>query len=115
MAPYSRAETMTMNIDKAGPTHLGGNNQAASSVHPQKDRAGETGLGVQQRTGKDEVELTGMSTRLREIESTAASGPEVDVKRVEAIREAIATGEYRVDSEHLASRLVDLETALHKR
>lgn len=104
-----------MHIDKAGPTHLGGNNQAASSVHSQKDQASEAGRGVQQRTGTDEVELTGMSTRLREIESTAAKGPEVDLKRVEAIREAIASGEYRVDSEHLASRLVDLEMALHKR
>jgi len=106
---------MTINIDKAGPTQLGVNNQAAGSVQAQKNQPGEPGRGVQKHAGKDEVALTGISTRLREIESTAASGPEVDLERVRAIREAIASGEYHVDSEHLASRLVDLESQLQKR
>jgi negative regulator of flagellin synthesis FlgM len=115
MAPFSRAESTTMNIDKAVPAPLGGNSQATNSVHPQKGHSGDADRGLQQSTGKDEVELTGISTKLREIESNAAKGPQVDTQRVEAIRAAIDKGEYRIDSEHLASRLVDLETALHKR
>lgn len=62
----------------------------------------------------DQVKLTGQTQRLRELEASLGTEPAFDSKRVEALREAIARGDYRVDPERVAKSLIDLETQLFK-
>lgn len=70
----------------------------------------------QQETGKpatsDTVSLTDTAARLRKLESTLAQLPVVDSQRVEATRQAIADGSYRVDPARVAEKLLAFENAL---
>ncbi len=67
------------------------------------------------RTGRadtDTVSLTGAAARLRALEARLAQLPDTDVRRVEAIRQAVAEGSYRVDPERVAERLLAFESML---
>ncbi len=105
---------MAMHIDKAGAPPLSGNGHSTGSVRQQHNDTAQDRAVAKSDTARDEVRLTSISTRLRELESVASGSPEVDMDRVNALREAIESGEYRVDSERVASRLVDLESRLFK-
>ncbi len=57
----------------------------------------------------DQVRLTEQSQRLRELEGSMGVEPAFDTARVDALRKAIASGEYQVDSARVAGKLLDLE------
>lgn len=57
----------------------------------------------------DQVNLTTSSLRLRQIEIQDKEGPPMDQAKIEKLRAAIANGEYQVDSDKLASRILDFE------
>jgi negative regulator of flagellin synthesis FlgM len=59
----------------------------------------------------DQVQLTPGSLSLRQLE-TARQEPPVDQAKVAALREAIANGEYQVDSGRIARKMSVLEKAL---
>ena len=54
----------------------------------------------------DNVELTGASSRMRELERHLADLPAEDADKVEAIRQAIADGSFKVDEEAVADGMV---------
>lgn len=58
------------------------------------------------------MSLTDTAARLRKLESTLAQLPVVDRQRVEATRQAIADGSYRVDPARVAEKLLAFESAL---
>lgn len=72
---------------------------------------------AQQETGSsaavDSVSLTDTAARLQKLESSIAELPVVDAERVERIRNAIASGEYEVNPERIADKLLDLDDKLH--
>ncbi len=77
------------------------------------ERGGAPAAGA--RDQDDRVTLTPAAQRLNEAENRIAETPQVDRKRVEAIKAAIASGQYQVDSQRIANRLIRLERALdHK-
>ena len=59
----------------------------------------------------DQVQLTPGSLRLRRQLETSEQEPPIDEAKVKALRQAIADGTYRVDSQRLAGRLLDFEQA----
>lgn len=59
------------------------------------------------------VQLTDSALRLAALERALADVPEVDMKRVAEMRDAIESGRYAVDARKLADKLVELEQALH--
>ena len=59
----------------------------------------------------DKVDLTTNSLNLRQMEMQNPEPP-VDQERVAALRKAIASGQYPVDSGRIASKLLDFETRL---
>ena len=61
---------------------------------------------------RDTVQLTDSARALQELEKALADAPVVDSKRVDEIRQAIASGTYEVDAERVAQKLIDLETLL---
>ncbi|MBL8225495.1 MAG: flagellar biosynthesis anti-sigma factor FlgM [Chromatiales bacterium] len=62
--------------------------------------------------GGDSLRLTDTATLLRQAEARLKAQPDVDAARVEAIRQRIDAGQYQVDAERLAARLLRFEQAL---
>lgn len=52
------------------------------------------------------VELTGISSRLQELESYLSGFDSVDMDKVEAMRQAIGEGRYGINEDVIAERLV---------
>ncbi len=60
----------------------------------------------------DTVSLTDTATNLQKISQAINELPVVDSERVEAIRQAIASGNYEVDAQRTAEKMIGFETAL---
>lgn len=78
-------------------------------------RGGEAATGrpaVGTSGGDDSLRLTDTATLLRQAEARLKAQPDIDAARVEAIRQRIDTGQYQVDAERLADRLLRFEQAL---
>ena len=57
----------------------------------------------------DTISLTETATSLQKLQSTLADLPVVDGDRVESIRQAVASGEYEVNPEAVADKLISFE------
>lgn len=55
---------------------------------------------------RDVVEISSEARILKELGSRLDTSPEVDLKRVEAIRAAIDAGEFKVDSGSIADKIL---------
>lgn len=63
--------------------------------------------------GADKVSLTNTAARLKDIEQRLASQTPVDNNRVNQVKSAINNGEYNVDADRVANKMIDLESSLH--
>ncbi len=80
------------------------------------DRAGGNDAGpAATPAATDAVTLTDTAARLREIERSLASQPVVDTARVQAVETSIRNGEYRVEPERVADKIIELEDAMDGR
>lgn len=57
-------------------------------------------------SSSDQVELSSQATTLKSLESKLAELPEVDEERVAAIKAAVESGEFNIDNEQLASKIL---------
>lgn len=73
------------------------------------DRAQGTGNGS--ASGNESLTLTGAAQAMTSASSAGESAP-FDAARVAELREAISSGNYPVDNEQLADRMIDLERLL---
>jgi len=60
----------------------------------------------------DTVSLTQIARQLKEAENILASVPIVNVPRVEEIAQTLKQGDYSVDAEHTAEKIIELEEQL---
>ena len=60
----------------------------------------------------DTVELTSSAKLLERLEKNLAAAPGIDSSRVETIKQAIANGQYEIDSEAIADAMIRLERSL---
>jgi negative regulator of flagellin synthesis FlgM len=58
------------------------------------------------------VSLTNMAARLDQITKGLAEQPAIDQQRVDAIRNAIENGDYRVNAQRIAAKLLGTEQQL---
>jgi len=61
----------------------------------------------------DKVSLTSTAARLKDIEQRLASQTPVDNNRVNQVKSAINNGEYNVDADRVANKMIDFENSLH--
>lgn len=54
----------------------------------------------------DSVELTSGAKLLERLDKTLSSLPEIDASRVEAVKTAIANGDYEIDADKIADALI---------
>jgi negative regulator of flagellin synthesis FlgM len=62
--------------------------------------------------GSSEVNITDTAVQLAALEKALAQVPDVDMKRVEALRRDIESGNYKVDPKRIADKLLELERNL---
>ena len=80
--------------------------------HPrQPNRQQETGKSAQQSGG---VKASNTTARLKELESRLTDKLPIDTQRINEMKNAIANGEYQVDAERIANKMIDFETLLKK-
>ncbi|MDF1642770.1 MAG: flagellar biosynthesis anti-sigma factor FlgM [Pseudomonadales bacterium] len=64
--------------------------------------------------GSDQVAISSHAQRIQALEVRVQQFPEVDVARVEAIKQSIAEGSYKVDAESTAKKMLALEQSIHQ-
>lgn len=73
----------------------------------------------QQDTGKSERESatskpSSTTARLKDLESRLTDKLPIDTLRINEMKNAIANGEYEVDAERIANKMIDFESSLKK-
>jgi len=77
------------------------------------DAAGKgTPQSAQTNSQPDSVELSDKAQHVQSLLSDLSSLPEVNESRVEQLRTSIASGEFSVSADKIASKMLDLETGL---
>ena len=74
---------------------------------------------TQQDTGKSEresatVKPASTTARLKDLESRLTDKLPIDTLRINEMKNAIANGEYQVDAERIANKMIDFESSLKK-
>jgi negative regulator of flagellin synthesis FlgM len=58
-------------------------------------------------TSGAQIDISGTSSRLRELEATIANVPVVDSARVDEIKQAISDGRFKVNADRVADSLIE--------
>jgi negative regulator of flagellin synthesis FlgM len=58
-------------------------------------------------SGSTEVQLSDLSTRIAEMETRLAAGEAFDAQKVESIKQAISQGQYKVNADAVADKLLE--------
>ena len=95
-------------------TGIGPRPMHTAEARGQSAGSGETNVSpLHKRDGPtDSVQITDSATKLKALEARISDMPQVDSKRVEALRAAISEGRFHIDSVEVAEKLVEFETAL---
>jgi negative regulator of flagellin synthesis FlgM len=79
-----------------------------SAVHKRAEQAaGKAGNSVD---SESDVQLTGAARNLAQLEQTLRAMPAVDELRVAAVKQRLDSGEYQVDPQRVADKLLHLES-----
>ncbi|WP_101927713.1 MULTISPECIES: flagellar biosynthesis anti-sigma factor FlgM [Luteimonas] len=79
----------------------------------QTPRAGEArDKPVEAAAAGDSLRLTGEAASLQALQRDMSTGPAVDEARVQAVRDALAAGTYRIDPGAIAAGMLDLDAQL---
>ncbi len=74
-----------------------------------KSESGSSTSSSRSSTEGDSVQITDMAGRLRSLEQKLATQSDVDQSHVNEIRDAISRGEYKVDPDRVADKMMDFE------
>ena len=58
---------------------------------------------------RDSVSLTPQAQQFKELQKKTASAPAIDQKKIEELKKAITSGEYKIDSEKLMKNMLAYE------
>lgn len=95
------------------------NNQVKPSIDQQvkkNDQATQqTRVAEQTRPmHRDSVSITPQAQQMSELQKKSGDGPTIDQKKIEQLKKAIASGEYKVNAEKLAKSLMAFEFDLDR-
>lgn len=65
---------------------------------------------AQHGSSADKVSMSNMASRLKSLEGKLSAQPEIDQDRVQQVRDALNSGEFKVDPERVANKIVDFES-----
>lgn len=61
---------------------------------------------------QDSVSLTPQAQQMSELQKKSADSPAIDQKKIEQLKKAIESGEYKVDPEKLAANIANFEFSI---
>ena len=100
---------MTSKIDSLGSAAIG----LGSAIKGATDKPLSTAVSSAAAAAPvDKVSLTGDAVRMQQLDRAASVAPDVDTKKVASIKSAIASGNYRIDSQAVASKLARMDWEL---
>lgn len=73
------------------------------------DLAKNSSVSSKETMAEDTVQLSGTALVLKQQEEKISTLPDIDMDKVEQIRQAIAAGEYKIDTQKLASNMVQID------
>lgn len=76
--------------------------------------ANQPGGGRSAEDAGGESARSSTSERLQAVSAAIEQAPDVDMERVEAIRQSIAEGNYPIDADRIASKFIELEGLLER-
>lgn len=75
-----------------------------------KQSADQTNSNAQvKHAARDSVSLTPQAQQFKELQNKAASAPVIDQKKIDELKKAISSGEYKVDAEKLMKSMLSYE------
>jgi negative regulator of flagellin synthesis FlgM len=79
-----------------------------------KQQANQNNVSAQQNNtaSRDSVSLTPQAKQLDELQKKAQEAPIVDRKKIEQLKEAITSGDYKINAEKLAASIANFEFKL---
>lgn len=83
--------------------------QARPAPQPAADKADRP---APQAQSADQVSLTPAAQQLRGLEQQIAEQPVVDTQKVNAVKEALASGSFEIDPTRVAGKMMSLEKAI---
>jgi len=103
---------MTDKINGYGRTELPASSSRSGGVKRTEQGESARSAGGEESTRTDAVALTDTAVRLKRIEANLSELPEVDQGKVDALRERVESGDYQVDGNAIARRLMQMEQDL---
>ncbi|TDO98207.1 flagellar biosynthesis anti-sigma factor FlgM [Marinomonas balearica] len=102
---------MAINISGLGnQTTLGKNEKVQKENVVESNTSSGTNVSAKETLSEDTVQLSGTAQSLQSSQASLENTPEVDLDKVEQIKQALAAGEYKIDTEKLASNLVAMDS-----
>jgi len=100
-------------------TDIDGVSGAGGPVMPRKPEQSQEQVEPVAKTAapperSDVVSFTPTAEALAQLHEDMRSGAPIDRQKVEAIKQALAAGEYQLDAERIARKFVEIEEALGK-
>lgn len=89
-------------------TSIGKNDRLQKSSESTENKTGQT-VSSKETLAEDTVQLSGAAQILKDQEAKISSLPEVNMEKVERIKEQIASGEYKIDTQKLASSMQSID------
>lgn len=86
--------------------------QSRARAVEKTERTGNAAAKDRSGAPKDAVRITDTAANLKRIEASLSQLPDVDRSRVDAVREKVDSGNYRVDADKVAKKLLRLEQDL---
>jgi len=66
-------------------------------------------------TSSDSVDLTDTASKLQQLEQSLADIPIVDSSRIEAVSQSIDDGQYQINNEKIADRIISSENEINNK
>lgn len=104
---------ISMNINKLTSGLDGGGRTKTDVASPQNQKTEENAKTVNTVSSGDQVKLSSSSMNIQQIEAEVSKMPDVDDKTIDRIRSAIDSGEYKIDYQQLAGKMLDFEGKLN--
>lgn len=86
--------------------------EAGAQARPAPQPAADKATAAPQGPSADQVSLTPTAQQLRGLEQQIADQPVVDTQKVNAVKEALASGSFEIDPSRIADKMMSLEKAL---